>query len=115
MDRIILTTFTDPMMGLSYECEPVYEQLNSRYAGRIMFRTIMSGLVRDVSDFMLPEERRLPPEESIRAYNRRLVSIFIQALPWTALKLFQNIKKEQNNAAQSIELGNSLMKLMEEL
>lgn len=26
MERIILTTFTDPMMGLSYEQEPVYEK-----------------------------------------------------------------------------------------
>lgn len=25
MEKIILTTFTDPMMGLSYEQEPVYE------------------------------------------------------------------------------------------
>ena len=23
MNKITLTTFTDPMMGLSYECEPV--------------------------------------------------------------------------------------------
>ena len=36
----------------------------------------MSGLVRDVSDFMVPEERALPAEEGIRLYNRRLAQIY---------------------------------------
>ena len=76
MNRIILTTFTDPMMGLSYECEPVYEQLAARYQELIVFKYVMSGLVRDVSDFMLPEELSLPPEEGIRVYNRRLAGIY---------------------------------------
>ncbi len=31
--------------------------------------------MRDVSDFMLPEELALPPEEGIRVYNRRLAGI----------------------------------------
>jgi len=26
-DHIILTTFTDPMMGLTYEMEPIYDRL----------------------------------------------------------------------------------------
>ncbi len=77
MDQIILTTFTDPMMGLSYECELVYEQLADLYKGRIAFRYVMSGLVRDVSDFMLQEELTLPPEEGIRAYNKRLAGIYL--------------------------------------
>lgn len=77
MNQIILTTFTDPMMGLSYECEPVYEQLASHYQGQIVFKYVMSGLVRDVSDFMLPEELALPPEEGIRAYNKRLAGIYL--------------------------------------
>lgn len=77
MDQIILTTFTDPMMGLSYECEPVYERLADLYKGCITFRYVMSGLVRDVSDFMLPEELALPPENGIRAYNKRLAEIYL--------------------------------------
>jgi len=76
MDQIILTTFTDPMMGLSYECEPVYEQLADLYKDRITFRYVMSGLVRDVSDFMLPEELAMPPEDGIQAYNKRLAEIY---------------------------------------
>lgn len=76
MEKIILTTFTDPMMGLSYEQEPVYEQLADHFGDRLVFRYVMSGLVRDVSDFMLPEERALPAEEGIRLYNRRLARIY---------------------------------------
>ena len=76
MDKIILTTFTDPMMGLSYEQEPVYEKLEKHYGERLVFRYVMSGLVRDVSDFMLPEERAMPSEEGILVYNRRLAQIY---------------------------------------
>ena len=76
MEKIILTTFTDPMMGLSYEQEPVYEKLAAHFGDRLVFRYVMSGLVRDVSDFMLPEERALPAEEGIRLYNRRLARIY---------------------------------------
>lgn len=63
-------------MGLSYEQEPVYEQLADHFGDRLVFRYVMSGLVRDVSDFMLPEERALPAEEGIRLYNRRLARIY---------------------------------------
>ena len=76
MDKIILTTFTDPMMGLSYEQEPVYEKLAEHFGEQLVFRYVMSGLVRDVSDFMLPEELALPVDEGIRAYNKRLAGIY---------------------------------------
>lgn len=76
MEKIIFTTFTDPMMGLSYEQEPVYEKLAAHFGDRLVFHYVMSGLVRDVSDFMVPEERALPAEEGIRLYNRRLARIY---------------------------------------
>ena len=76
MEKNILTTFTDPMMGLSYEQEPVYKKLAEHYGDRLIFKYVMSGLVRDVSDFMLPEELALPAEEGIRVYNRRLAQIY---------------------------------------
>ncbi|WP_296919808.1 DsbA family protein [Megasphaera sp.] len=76
MEKIILTTFTDPMMGLSYEQEPVYEKLAAHFGDRLVFHYVMSGLVRDVSDFMLPEEKALPAEEGIRLYNQRLAQIY---------------------------------------
>jgi len=76
MEKIILTTFTDPMMGLTYEQEPVYEKLAEHFGDLLVFNYVMSGLVRDVSDFMLPQELVLPAEAGIRAYNRRLAKIY---------------------------------------
>ena len=76
-DKIILTIFTDPMMGLSYESEPIMERLAEDYSGRIEFRYVMSVLVRAVSDFMTPVERTLPPDEGIRCYCKRLAKIYI--------------------------------------
>ncbi len=66
MEKIILTTFTDPMMGLSYEQEPVYEKLKEHFGDCLSLKYVMSGLVRDVSDFMLPEELALPIEQGIQ-------------------------------------------------
>ena len=70
MEKIILTTFTDPMMGLTYEQEPVYDKLSGHYGDRLVFRYVMSGLVRIVSDFMLPNELSMPPEEGIGSSTR---------------------------------------------
>ncbi len=75
-DKIILTVFTDPMMGLSYESEPILERLQKEYAGQLEIHYVMSVLVRDVSDFMLPEERAMPPEAGIRRYCARLAGIY---------------------------------------
>lgn len=76
MDKIILTAFTDPMMGLSYESEPIMDRLKEKYGDRIEFRYVMSLLVRDVSDFMTFEERAMDPEAGIRAYCKRLAGIY---------------------------------------
>lgn len=75
-NKIILTAFTDPMMGLSYESEPIMEQLKQEYGNQIEFRYVMSLLVRDVSDFMTPEERRMDAEAGIRKYCKRLAGIY---------------------------------------
>jgi hypothetical protein len=76
MDKIIITTFTDPMMGLTYECEPIYDKLKELYGDALEFKYIMAGLVRDVSDFMTPDELSLPAKEGIRKYNKRLAGIY---------------------------------------
>ncbi|MDO4866798.1 MAG: DsbA family protein, partial [Clostridia bacterium] len=75
-EKIIFTTFTDPMMGLTYEMEPIYDRLKREYGDRIEFRWVMSLLVKDVSDFMTPRERAMVPEAGIRAYNARLAQIY---------------------------------------
>lgn len=75
-NKIILTAFTDPMMGLSYESEPIMERLAEEYAGKIELRYVMTLLVRDVADFMLPEERAMDPEAGIRRCCERLARIY---------------------------------------
>ncbi|MEE0955350.1 MAG: hypothetical protein U0L49_05960 [Eubacterium sp.] len=37
MEETIITVFTDPMMGLSYESEPILERLQNEYADRSNF------------------------------------------------------------------------------
>ena len=76
MERIVLTTFTDPMMGLSYEHEPVLRQLETHLGAQIEFRTVMALLVRDAHDFMTAQERSRTPEERFRLYNARLARIY---------------------------------------
>lgn len=76
MGKVILTTFTDPMMGLSYESEPIMDRLQKEYGEIVEFKNIMGLLVRDVSDFMTPEELALKPEEGISLYCKRLARIY---------------------------------------
>lgn len=75
-DQIVITVFTDPMMGLSYESEPILDSLSERYGEQLQIRYVMSVLVRDVSDFMTPAERALPSEEGIPLYCERLARIY---------------------------------------
>lgn len=73
---VIITTFTDPMMGLSYECEPLYKQLSEQFGDKIQFRYAMAVLVRDVHDFMIPADYADTEAQSIANYNRRLAQIY---------------------------------------
>lgn len=73
---IEIEVFTDPMMGLSYEHEPVLEKLREHYGERLTIRYIMAGLVRDVSEFMNACELSLNAEEGIAVYNKRLAKIY---------------------------------------
>lgn len=75
-EKIILTAFTDPMMGLSYESEPIMDQLKQEYGEKIEFRYVMSLLVKDVSDCMTPEERAMEPDAGIRTYCERFAGIY---------------------------------------
>ncbi len=80
-EKITLTVFTDPMMGLSYESEPIMDRLKREYGEKIKFRYVMSLLVRDVSDFMTPKERAMEPEKGIRLYCERLAAIYKREEP----------------------------------
>lgn len=75
-ENIIVTVFTDPMMGLSYESEPIMDRLRQEYGEKIKFRYVMSLLVRDVLDFMTPEEKAMEPAAGINRYCKRLAGIY---------------------------------------
>ena len=62
------------MMGLSYECEPIMRKLETHFAGQIDFRYAMGLLVRNVHDFMMPEDYADTEAESIVRYNARLAT-----------------------------------------
>ena len=74
--KVLITVFTDPMMGLSYESEPIREKLEASFKDKISFDYVMSLLVKDVSDFMIPEEISLGREKGIEVYNKRLAQIY---------------------------------------
>ncbi|MBR0510886.1 MAG: hypothetical protein IJJ85_12285 [Clostridia bacterium] len=44
MEKVILTIFTDPMMGLSYECEPIFDRLKNEYGDGLEIRYVIAGL-----------------------------------------------------------------------
>ena len=69
------------MMGLSWECEPMLREIEERYGERIEMRDVMGVLVRDLSDFMTPEELSLPEAEGIERYNARLAQIYLDEVP----------------------------------
>ena len=86
-EKIIITTFTDPMMGLSWECEPIFRKLETHFTGQIEFRTVMALLVRNVRDFMTPDELALKPVEGIRRYNARLAKIYESEEPISGMPI----------------------------
>ena len=75
-DKISLVTFTDPMMGLSYECEPIFRKLETHFAGKIEFHYIMSLLVRDVYELVDPDDLKFGKEVAIKNYNAKLAEIY---------------------------------------
>lgn len=76
MNKITLTTFTDPMMGLSYECEPIFRKLETHFAGQIEFRYSMGLLVRNVYDLCDCNELAQSPALALHRYNTRLAKIY---------------------------------------
>ena len=81
MDKVIITTFTDPMMGLSYECEPIFRKLETHFNDKICFKYAMSVLVRDVYQLVDKKDMRLGNETAIKNYNKKLAKIYEQEEP----------------------------------
>ncbi|MBR1672357.1 MAG: hypothetical protein IJ702_05475, partial [Fretibacterium sp.] len=74
--RVLITTFTDPMMGLSWEYEPVFRKLETHFPGTIEFRYMMAVLVPDVYRLVDPRDLPLGKETALRNYNARLADIY---------------------------------------
>lgn len=81
MDKLTIEIFTDPMMGLSYESEPVFRKLETHYLGMLEFRYRMGLLVRDVMEFVDPADLQFGKAEAIRRYNKRLARIYEEEEP----------------------------------
>ncbi len=73
---VTITTFTDPMMGLSYESEPVFRRLETHYGTSVKFKYAMGLLVRDVYDFVNPADLASGKAVAIERYNTRLAKIY---------------------------------------
>ena len=78
MDKVIITTFTDPMMGLSYETEPVFRKLETHFADKIEFKYNMSLLVDDVYRFVNPADLQISKEYALAKYLPELARIYEQ-------------------------------------
>ena len=75
--KILITVFTDPMMSLSYESEPIREKLEASFKDKVSFDYVMCLLVKDVSDFTLPEEITLGHEKGIEVYRRFITTLAV--------------------------------------
>ena len=74
--KVTITTFSDPMMGLSYECEPIFRKLETHFPDAISYEYVMSGLVRNVYDFVDPADLPKGKDIAIKNYNVRLAEIY---------------------------------------
>lgn len=74
--KLTIITFTDPMMGFSYECEPIFRKLETRFGEKIRFKYLMCVLVKNFYDFVNPGDLSLGKEIAIKNYNARLAKIY---------------------------------------
>lgn len=79
--RVMVTTFTDPMMGLSYEMEPVYRKLETHFGSSLSFRYRMGLLVPDVMRLVDPLDRSLGDAVAIERYDERLAQTYLGEEP----------------------------------
>jgi len=114
---LMLTTFTDPMMGLSYESEPFLRKLETHFPGKITYRYVMSGLVRNVYDFVDQEDLTVSKEYALEKYRLKLAEIYkseedITGMPinMTDLQLFTTEYTSSiplNLACKAVQLADS--------
>ena len=74
--KVTILTFTDPMMGLSYECEPIFRKLETHLYGDVDFKYLMNVLVKNVYDLVDPVDLSVSRELAIKNYNLKLAKIY---------------------------------------
>ena len=75
-DQVVIANFTDPMMGLSYECEPIFRKLETHFPGTVELRFVMGLLVSNVYALVDPYDLADGQDVAIKNYNRRLADIY---------------------------------------
>lgn len=64
------------MMGLSYECEPIFRKLETHFENKIEFKFIMSALVRNVFDLVDENYLLIGKKFAVDKYNAKLAKIY---------------------------------------
>ena len=75
-NKVCIINFTDPMMGLSYECEPIFRKLETHFPSAVEFRFAMGLLVSSVYALVDPYDLANGQDIAIANYNRRLADIY---------------------------------------
>lgn len=94
------------MMGLSYECEPIFRKLETHFENKIEFKFIMSALVRNVFDLVDENYLLIGKKFAVDKYNAELAKIYeseekISGMP-IIMKNF-NLFSEKNFSSIDIE------------
>ena len=89
MNKVTILTFTDPMMGLSYESEPIFRKLEIHFEGSINFKYLMSVLVKNVYDLVNPADLSISKELALKNYNARLAKIYENEESISGMPIFQ--------------------------
>lgn len=77
-NKVIITVFTDPMMGLSYESEPAIRKLETHFIEHLHMRYAMGVLVNNVYDFVNSNDLLVSQSFALAQYAKRLGSIYNQ-------------------------------------
>lgn len=76
MKKVTILHFTDPMMGLSYEMEPIFRKLETHFDEKIIFTNVMSVLVKNVFDFVNPADLSVSMNFALEKYLVKLAKIY---------------------------------------
>lgn len=76
MKKVTILHFTDPMMGLSYECEPIFRKLETHFEEKIIFKNVMAVLVKNVFDFVNPADLSISMNFALEKYLVKLAKIY---------------------------------------